>query len=135
MCIFFNARNVYFSALKKDIESPRFYIKLIQRTSLDKTYLLAIATFFIFVVQQFSNKTHSLLKAADKFEQKTSEETFDEKLFVEFMKKVVIWEYFGITKQAYLAMSEQEKRDKISKYYSDMISRQSTGELFHFLFV
>ena len=90
MCIFFNARNVYFSALKKDIESPTFYIKLIQRPSLDKTYLLAIATFFIFVVQQFSNKTHSLLKAADKFEQKTSEETFDEKLFVEFMKKVAI---------------------------------------------
>ena len=51
------------------------------------------------------------------------------------MKKVAIWQYFGITKQAYLAMSEQEKRDKISKYYSDMVSRQSTGELFHFLFV
>ena len=135
MCIFFNARNIYFSALKKDIKSPRFYIKLIQRTSLDKTNLLAIATFFIFTVQQFSNKMDSLLKAADNFEQKTSEETFDEKLFVEFMKKVAIWEYFGITKQAYLAMSEQEKRDKISKYYSDMISRQSTGELFHFLFV
>ena len=62
----------------------------------------------------------SLIKAADDFEQKTSEETFDEKTFVEFMKKVAIWGYYGITKQAYLAMSEQEKRDKISKYYSDM---------------
>ena len=51
----------------------------------------------------------SLIKAADDFEQKTSEETFDEKTFVEFMKKVAIWEYYGITKQAYLAMSEQEK--------------------------
>ena len=78
----------------------------------------------------------SLLKAAENFEQKSSiEEPLDEKLFVEFMKKVAIWEYYGITKQAYLAMSEQEKRDKISKYYSDMVSRQSTGELFHFLFV
>ena len=44
------------------------------------------------------------------------------------MKKVGIWDYFAITKQSYLATSEQEKRDKISKYYSDMKSRQSTGE-------
>ena len=50
------------------------------------------------------------------------------------MKKVAIWDYFGITKQVYLAMSEQEKRDKISKYYSDMKSRQSTGE-FCFIFI
>ena len=71
----------------------------------------------------------SLIKAAENFEQKTSiEESFDEKLFVEFMKKVAIWDYYAVTKQAYLAMSEQEKRDKISKYYSDMKSRQSTGE-------
>ena len=71
----------------------------------------------------------SLRKAAENFEQKTSvEESFDEKLFVEFMKKVAIWDYFAITKQTYLAMSEQEKRDRISKYYSDMKSRQSTGE-------
>ena len=105
-------------------------MKLIQRTSLNKFICLLLQ-----LSSQISNKMDSLIKAADNFEQKTSEETFDEKLFVEFMKKVVIWEYFGITKQAYLAMSEQEKRDKISKYYSDMISRQSTGELFHFLFV
>ena len=71
----------------------------------------------------------SLIKAAENFEQKTSiEESFDEKLFLEFMKKVAIWDYFAITKQTYLSMSEQEKRDKISKYYSDMKSRQSTGE-------
>ena len=69
------------------------------------------------------------MKVAENFEQKTSiEEQLDEKLFVEFMKKVAIWDYFAITKQTYLAMSEQEKRDKISKYYSDMKSRQSTGE-------
>ena len=77
---------------------------------------------------------HSLIKAAENFEQKISEEAFNEKLFVEFKKKVAIWDYYGITKQAYLAMSEQEKRDKISNYYSDMKSRQSTGE-FHFYFM
>ena len=49
---------------------------------------------------------HSLIKAAENFEQKISEEAFNEKLFVEFMKKVAIWDYYGITKQAYLAMSE-----------------------------
>ena len=71
----------------------------------------------------------SLMKVVENFEQKTSiEESIDEKLFIEFMKKVAIWDYFAITKQTYLAMSEQEKRDKISKYYADMKSRQSTGE-------
>ena len=71
----------------------------------------------------------SLIKVAENFDQKSSiEEPLDQKLFVEFMKKVAIWDYYGITKQAYVAMSEQEKRDKISKYYSDMKSRQSTGE-------
>ena len=69
------------------------------------------------------------MKAAENFEQKTSiEESLDEKLFLNFMKKVAIWDYFAITKQTYLAMSEQEKREKISKYYSDMKSRQSTSE-------
>ena len=71
----------------------------------------------------------SLIKAAENFEQKTSvEESFDEKIFVAFMKKVAVWDYYAVRKQAYLAMSEQEKWDKISKYYSDMKSRQSTGE-------
>ena len=69
------------------------------------------------------------MKAAENFEQATVEEAFDENLFIEFMKKVAIWDYFAITKQTYLAMSEQEKRDKISRYYSDMKSRQSTGKL------
>ena len=69
----------------------------------------------------------SLIKAAENFEQTSTVENFDEKIFLQFMKKVVIWEFFGITKQAYLALSEQEKRDKISKYYSDMISRKSSS--------
>ena len=41
----------------------------------------------------------TLMKAAKNFEQQTSvEEVLDEKLFVEFMKKVAIWDYFAITK-------------------------------------
>ena len=75
----------------------------------------------------------SLIKAAENFDQKSSvEESLDEKLFAQFMKKVAIWEFYGITKQAYLSMSEQEKRDRISKYYFDMKSRQNTGEFIYF---
>ena len=55
------------------------------------------------------------MKAAENFEQATVEEAFDENLFIEFMKKVAIWDYFAISKQTYLAMSEKEKRDRISK--------------------
>ena len=76
------------------------------------------------------------MKAAENFEQETSvEEVLDEKLFIEFMKKVPIWDYFAISKQVYLSMSEKEKRDKISKYYSGMKSRQSNGKSISFLFV
>ena len=71
----------------------------------------------------------SLLKASENFEQVSDE--FDEKLFVEFMKKITIWDFFGISKEQYLAIPEQEKRVKISQYYSDMKSK-STGELFFF---
>ena len=82
----------------------------------------------------------NLLKAAENFVDKTSsevEENFNEQLFLDFMKKVPIWEFYCISKQAYLAMSEQEKREKISKYYSDMKSRNvvPVGEfLYSFLF-
>ena len=68
----------------------------------------------------------SLLKASENFEQVSDE--FNEKLFVEFMKKITIWDFFGISKEQYLAIPEQEKRVKISQYYSDMKSK-STGEL------
>lgn len=63
----------------------------------------------------------SLLKASQNFEQVSDE--FDEKLFIEFMKQITIWNYFGISKDKYLAMPEEEKRVKISQYYSDMKSR------------
>ena len=74
----------------------------------------------------------SLVKASENFEQVTNE--FDEKLFVEFMKRITIWDFFGISKEQYLAIPEQEKRFKISQYYSDMKSKQSTGKGFFFLF-
>ena len=63
----------------------------------------------------------SLLKASQNFEQFNDE--FDEKLFIEFMKQITIWNFFGISKDKYLAMPEEEKRVKISQYYSDMKSR------------
>ena len=72
----------------------------------------------------------SLVKASEKFEQVTNES--DEKLFVEFMKKITIWDFFGISKEQYLAIPEQEKRFKISQYYSDMKSKQSTGKSMFF---
>ena len=73
----------------------------------------------------------SLLKAAENF----VEETFDESLFVEFMRKVPIWEYFCISKQVYLNMTEQEKRDKISHYYSAMKNRQVPAGEFDLYFI
>ena len=63
----------------------------------------------------------SLLKVSQNFEQVSDE--FDEKLFIEFMKQITIWNFFGISKDKYLAMPEEEKRVKISQYYSDMKSR------------
>ena len=73
----------------------------------------------------------SLLKAAENF----VEETFDESLFVEFMRKVPIWEYFCISKQVYLNMTEQEKRDKISSYYSAMKNRHVQAGEFLFVYI
>ena len=73
----------------------------------------------------------SLLKLSQNFEEVSSE--FDEKVFIEFMKQITIWDFFGISKEKYLAMPEQEKRVKISQYYSDMKSK--AGGEFCFLFV
>ena len=78
----------------------------------------------------------SLMKAAENFVEETSksEENFDESLFVEFMRKVPIWEFFCISKQVYLTMSEKEKREKISKYYSDMKNRHVPVGKFSFIY-
>ena len=70
-------------------------------------------------------KMDSLLKASENFEQVN----FDEKVFVEFMKQITIWEYFGLSKDKYLALSEPEKRVKICQYYCDMKSK-GVGEFF-----
>ena len=64
-------------------------------------------------------KMDSLLNATENFEQVN----FDEKTFLEFMKQVTIWDYFGLSKDKYLALPEPEKRIKISQYYSDMKSK------------
>ena len=63
----------------------------------------------------------SLVKASENFNQETNE--FDEKVFIEFMKQITIWDYFGISKDKCLAMPEQEKKVKIAQYYSDMLSK------------
>ena len=73
--------------------------------------------------------------AAANFENVTTvEETFDENLFIEFMKKVTIWDYYAITKAHYLTLPEEEKKDKISRYYSGMKTRKIGGKLFVSLF-
>ena len=75
----------------------------------------------------------SLIKAAQDFEQVTDE--FDEKVFLNFMKQITIWDFYNISKEEYLAMSEQEKRLKISNYYSNMKSKDSSKFYCVFVFV
>ena len=70
-------------------------------------------------------KMDSLLKATENFEQVN----FDEKTFLEFMKQVTIWDYFGLSKDNYFALPEPEKRVKICQYYFDMKSKDA-GEFF-----
>ena len=72
-------------------------------------------------------KMDTLLKATENFEQVD----FDQKTFLKFMKQVTIWDYFGLSKDNYLALPEPEKRVKISQYYSDMKSKGG-GEFFLF---
>ena len=66
-------------------------------------------------------KMDLLLKATENFQQVNDD--FDEKTFLQFMKQVAIWEYFGLSKDDYLALSEPEKRVKISQYYYEMKSK------------
>ena len=78
-------------------------------------------------------KIDSLIKAAQDFEQVTDE--FDEKVFLNFMKQITIWDFYNISKEEYLAMPEQEKRLKISNYYSNMKSKDSSKFYCVFVFV
>ena len=75
----------------------------------------------------------NILKAVENFQVAPVEETISESLFLEFMNKVPIWDYFAIIKAHYLTLAESEKCDKITKYYLDMKSRNSTGKMY-FLF-
>ena len=70
--------------------------------------------------------------AAANFENVTVEEKLDENVFLDFMKKITIWEYFGITKAHYLTLPYEKKKEKISRYYSDINSRKIGGKLFVF---
>ena len=72
-----------------------------------------------------------LLSATENFEQVN----FDEKTFLEFMKQVTIWDYFGLSKDKYLALPESEKRVKISQYYFDMKSKGTGGGEFSFCLI
>ena len=48
----------------------------------------------------------NILKAAENFQVAPVEETINESLFLEFMNKVAIWDYFGISKAYYLTLAE-----------------------------
>ena len=76
----------------------------------------------------------NILKAAENFHVASVEESINESLFLEFMNKVAIWDYFGITKVHSLTLAESEKRDKLTKYYLDMKSCNNTGKMYIFLF-
>ena len=81
----------------------------------------------------------NILKAAENSQVAPVGETINESLFLEFMNKVAIWDYFGINKAHYLTLAESEKRDMITKYYLDMKSCNNTGKMyiffvFYFLF-
>ena len=73
----------------------------------------------------------TLIKASESFDQAD----FDEKTFVRFMQQVAIWDYFGLSKNDYVALPESEKRIKIYQYYIDMKEKNAVGELFFYLFL
>ena len=64
-----------------------------------------------------------LLNATENFDQ----DNFNEKTFLEFMNQVTVWDYFGLSKDVFLALPESEKKVKISQYYVDMKSK-GTGK-------
>ena len=45
-----------------------------------------------------------------------------------FTSKIKIWDYFQITQQHFLSLSEEEKTAILKKYYRELESRQSTGK-------
>ena len=47
-------------------------------------------------------------------------QNFNQAEFDKMMKHVPIWTYFGLSKDQYLALPEQDTKIKIAKYYYDM---------------
>ena len=74
----------------------------------------------------------SLMKAIDNYQAAPSNEQIDEGLFLQYMNKLPKWDYFGVTREVYLAFSDTDKRAKINSYYFDMKSRSSSGKI-HFI--
>ena len=76
----------------------------------------------------------NLIGAADNFKSAPAEE-IEQDLFLDFMNKLAIWDYYGISRYAWLALSDLDKREKMHRYYFDMKSRSSGSKnLFSFLF-
>ena len=50
---------------------------------------------------------------------------FEANLFGQFMKKVTIWDHASITRDSYPALSHDEKKKLIRRYYLDMKTRNS----------
>ena len=77
----------------------------------------------------------NLIRAADNFQgSAASVEEIKKDLFLKFMNKIPIWEYYGVTKEFYLALADAEKREKITKYYFDMKSRSDGKNPSFFVF-
>lgn len=56
---------------------------------------------------------------------------FDENLFLEFTKKVTIWDYASISRENYLALSHHEKEQLIKHFYSIWIVEAATVIYFY----
>ena len=79
----------------------------------------------------------SLIKAADNVQCTTSVEKIKQDLFCRVYEQDIctIWDYYGVSREQYLALFDTEKRERISKYYFDMKSRSASGKIpFFFLF-
>lgn len=46
------------------------------------------------------------------------------------MSKVMVWDYYSVTKESYLARSRSEKEKMIKNYYSEIIKRPSDEKIF-----
>ena len=75
----------------------------------------------------------SLMKAIDNYQVAPSNEQIDEGFFLQYVNKLPICDYFGVSREVYLAFSDTEKRAQINSYYCDMKSKSSSDKI-HFIF-